>query len=309
MIKNRLLIALIFISNLLTAQNVNDIKQFDKSLNQFLNVRDFCISNDGDEAFFTIQSPGQEISQLACIRKENNEWSEPELLPFCDSYMYLEPFLSFDGKRLFFVSDKPLSDSTSEKKDYDIWYVERNSQNAEWSKPKNLGKPINTDLNEFYPSISENNNLYFTLESPNGFGKDDIYLCKWEDDKYSNPILLDESINSVGYEFNAFISQKEDFIIYTKYNEEDGQGSGDLYISKKDENGKWKKSTNLGTPINTEYMEYCPFYDEKNQILYFTSKRNNLKPRKFNTISDFSKHINESNNGLSKIYMTSLKIE
>ena len=56
-------------------------------------------------------------------------------------------------------------------------------------------------------------------------------------------------------------------------------------------------------------MEYCPFYDEKKQILYFTSKRNNLKPRKFNNISDLSKHINESSNGLSKIYMISFKIE
>ena len=56
-------------------------------------------------------------------------------------------------------------------------------------------------------------------------------------------------------------------------------------------------------------MEYCPFYDEQNQILYFTSKRNNIHPRNFDTISEFRKYINESNNGLSKIYKTSLKIK
>jgi hypothetical protein len=294
---------------MLIAQNENDIKQFDKSLNQFLNVRDFCISRNGDEAFFTIQSPGQEISQLAFIRKENNEWSEPEMLPFCDSYMYLEPFLSFNENRLFFVSDRPLTDFISDKKDFDIWYVDRNNKDDEWSEPMNIGKPINSDLNEFYPSVSKNNNLYFTKESPNGYGKDDIYFCKWEDDKYSNPIILDENINSAGYEFNAFISKNEDFIIYSKYNEKDGQGSGDLYISKKDTNRNWKKATNLGIPINTKYMEYCPFYDEKNQILYFTSKRNNIKSRKFNNILDFKIYIDESDNGLSKIYMTSFKIE
>lgn len=308
MIKIRLLITFILISTLLTAQNENDVQQFDRSLNQFLNVRDFSISNTGDEAFFTIQSPGQEISQIACIRKENNKWSKPELLPFCDSFMYLEPFLTFDGNRLFFVSDRPLNDPKGDKKDFDIWYVERNGTGAKWSKPKNLGKPINTDLNEFYPSISENNNLYFTLESPNGFGKDDIYFCKWENNTYSIPILLDEAINSVGYEFNAFISQKEDFLIFSRYNEEDGQGSGDLYISKRDKNGKWQKAHNLGTPINTKYMEYCPFYDQKNQLLYFTSKRNNMKSKQFNSISDLNRYIHDSNNGLSKIYMTSFKI-
>jgi hypothetical protein len=309
MIKSRLITAFIFISNLLAAQNETNIKQFDKSLNQFQNVRDFCISKDGDEAFFTIQSPGQEISQIVCIRKDNNKWSEPELLPFCDSYIYFEPFLSFNGNRLFFVTNRPLNDSNSDKKDFDIWYVDRISKNHTWSKPINIGNPINSDLNEFYPSVSANNNLYFTLESPNGLGKDDIYFCKWENGKYSDPILLDENINSAGYEFNAFISKNEDFIIYSKYEEVEGQGSGDLYVSKKDANGKWEKATNLGIPINTKYMEYCPFYDEKNLILYFTSRRNNVKSRKFNNISDFKKYIFESNNGLSKIYMTSFKIE
>ncbi|MEH6657074.1 hypothetical protein [Leeuwenhoekiella marinoflava] len=307
--KIRLTILLTFISNLLSAQDKSDIIQFDKSLNQFHNVRDFSISKDGNEAYFTIQSPNQEISQLAYIKKENNKWSKPELLPFCDSYMYLEPFLSFNNNRLFFVSDRPLNDSISTKKDFDIWYVDRNNKNDEWSKPINMGDPVNSELDEFYPSVSKNNNLYFTMVSSKGLGKDDIYFCKWEGDSYSNPILLNENINSASYEFNAFISEKEDFIIFSKYKEEDGQGSGDLYISKKDDNGKWKKATNLGTPINTEYMEYCPFYDEKKQILYFTSKRNNLKPRKFNNISDLSKHINESSNGLSKIYMISFKIE
>lgn len=307
--KNRFTILLVLISYFLSAQNEPDITQFEKSLNQFHNVRDFSLSKDGNEAYFTIQSPNQEISQIAYIKKKNNKWSKPKLLPFCDSYMYLEPFLSFNNNRLFFVSDRPLNASISIKKDFDIWYVDRNKKDNKWSKPKNIGKPINSELDEFYPSVSKNNNLYFTMVSPDGFGKDDIYFCEWKNNKYSKPALLNENINSNGYEFNAFISEKEDFIIYSKYNQEDGQGSGDLYISKKDSNGKWKKATNLGIPLNTKYMEYCPFYDEKNQTLYFTSKRNNIKPTKFNTISDFKKHIEDNKNGLSKIYMTSLKIE
>lgn len=306
-IQIRLLTVLLLVSSVTMAQQENEIKQF-VALNQFLSVRDFSISATGDEAFFTIQSPGNEISQIACIKKVNNKWLAAELLSFCDSYQYLEPFLSVDGNRLFFVSDRPLDDSTGAKKDFDIWYVERKKEADDWSKPKNIGKPINSDLNEFYPSVSENNNLYFTMESPNGLGKDDIYFCKWEAGNYLPPVLLDENINSSGYEFNAFVSKKEDFILFTKYNSEGGQGSGDLYISIKDSNGKWKKATNLGVPINTKYMEYCPFYDEKNQLLYFTSKRNTIVPRKFSSISDFIKYVQESDNGMSKIYVTPFKI-
>lgn len=309
MIKIKFIILLILISNSLIAQNESEIIQFNEKLNQFNNVRDFCISNDGTEAFFTIQSPFSEISQIASIRKENNEWLEPELLPFCDSYMYLEPFLSANGNRLFFVSDKPIDANNKDKKDFDIWYVHRNNKDDKWSEPKNIGKPINSDLDEFYPSVSDNNNLYFTMDSPNGFGKDDIYFSKWENDKYLAPILLSKNINSDGYEFNAFISKKENFLLFTKYNEKDGQGSGDLYISRKDKSGEWQKAKNLGIPINTKYMEYCPFYDEENQILYFTSKRRNLNPKKFNNITEFKKYITENSNGLSKIYSTSIKIK
>lgn len=309
MLRIKLLIALIISSGNLFGQGGNEIVQFDPSLNQFLSVRDFCLSKDGNESFFSIQSPFQEISQIISVKKVNGEWTDPELLPFSDSYLYMEPFLSRDGKRLYFASDRPLNDKVQEKKDFDIWYVERKSQADPWSEPINLGKPVNSELNEFYPTLSDNNNLYFTMESPAGLGKDDIYFCRWENGNYSSPVMLDENINSDGYEFNAYISRKEDFLLFSKYNAPGGHGSGDLYLSKKDGNGNWEKAENIGLPINTKYMEYCPFYDEESGTLYFTSKRNNLMPREFEDISEFQNYINESNNGLSKIYKTKLKIE
>lgn len=308
MIRSILTITLVFISLFLSAQNP-EIVQFDKKLNQFLNVRDFVISGDGNEAYFTVQSPNQDISQIVCIKKDrDNGWSEPELLPFCNEYMYMEPFLSADGNRLFFASDRPLNDSIQKKKDFDIWYVERRNLNENWSNPINAGEPVNSTSDEFYPTLSINNNLYLTKQADEGMGKDDIYLCKWDGTRHTAPLLLDENINSKGYEFNAFISKNENFIIFTKYNEPGGLGSGDLYISKKNAEGEWTKAVNLGVPVNTPYMEYCPYYDEKNSTLYFTSRRNNLSPKKFNDLNEFQSYVNEGDNGLSKIYKTLIKV-
>ncbi|MCL8008941.1 hypothetical protein M8845_16030 [Gelidibacter japonicus] len=308
MVRYNIVIVTLLFLNSLSAQTDPELVHFDNKLNEFLNMRDFCISRDGDEAFFTLQSPSTAISQIAVIKKENNDWLDPELLPFCDAFTYLEPFLSSDGNRLFFASDRPLDDSSLEKKDFDIWYVDRPHKDAQWSEPKNMGKPVNSDLDEFYPTLSDNNNLYFTMDAPEGLGKDDIYFSKWEDGHYLEPVLLNENINSNGYEFNAFISKKEDFLIFTKYNEKDGHGSGDLYISKKDQNGKWQKATNMGHPINSKYMEYCPFYDEDNQLLYFTSRRETITSKKFKDINDFKSYIQNNPNGLSKIYSTSIKL-
>jgi hypothetical protein len=298
------LLFILFLTNFAFTQNF--VTLFDKSLNQFLNVRDFCISGDGTEAFFTIQSPGVEISQLVCIRKVNDTWSEPELLPFCDENSYMEPFLSDDGLRLYFASNRPLKDSKSTTDNFDLWYAQRETNLSTWSEPINLGKTVNSENNEFYPTLSKNNNLYFTMDASTGKGKDDIYFCAWNGKKYASPVLLNDNINSSGYEFNAFISSDERFLLYTKYNAEGGYGSGDLYIAKKDANGIWQKAENLGAIINSEYMEYCPFYDEKTQILYFTSKRNILESKGFKSVNEFQEYVNENANGLSKIYQVKI---
>lgn len=289
-----------------TAQN--PVTVFDKKLDVFQNVRDFAISSSGDEAFFTIQSPADGISQIVCIRKKGTEWSAPELLPFCDQFQYLEPFLTADAMRLYFVSDRPVGSQT-EKKDMDIWYVQRSSKTLPWSDPVNPGPPLNTSLNEFYPSVASNGNIYFTMDSPKGLGRDDIYFCKWDGTGYAQPVLLSENVNSAGYEFNAFVSPAEDFILFTKYNEKDGFGSGDLYISRKSNDGTWLKAVNLGPGVNTKFMEYCPFYDQKTQTLYFTSRRHNLTPRKFKDTADLQRYISEGENGLSKIYKAVLKLD
>lgn len=290
-------------SKSLLGQNIELVSA---ELNKFQNVRDFCISSNEDEAYFTIQSPNQDLSQIVCVK--NKKWDNPLLLPLCDNHSYMEPFLSNDGNRLYFASDRPKSDSTTLNGDFDIWYVERKDKSAEWSKPINMGSQVNSNNNEFYPTLADNGNLYFTMESKDGLGKDDIYFCELKGKEYSKPVLLNKNINSEGYEFNAFISKDEQILIYTKYNTKDGFGSGDLYIAKKDKTGAWKTAENMGNVINTKYMEYCPFYDNQTQILYFTSKRNNLTPKKFDNLLQYQNYISETENGLSKLYKCKIKL-
>jgi len=283
-----------------------EITVVSNELNKYYNVRDFCFSSDEDEAYFTIQSPNQDLSQIVVVKDKN--WETPILLPFCDAYSYLEPFLSSDGNRLYFASNRPKNETSTEPGDFDIWYVERKDKNEEWSKPLNCGTQVNSENDEFYPTLADNGNLYFTMDAKSGLGKDDIYYCKWSGTEYSKPILLNNNINSDGYEFNAFISKDENFLIYTKYNSIDGFGSGDLYVSRKDQNGEWEMAKNLGNVINTKYMEYCPYYDNKTNTLYFTSKRNSLSPKKFNDLQQYLETINGNENGLSRIYKCKIQL-
>ena len=171
-----------------------------------------------------------------------------------------------------------------------------------------MNAPINTDFDEIYPSVANNNNLYFTRDSPDTKGKDDIFISEWEESVYKSPVSLSDSINSASYEFNNYISPDESFIIYSGYNRKDGYGSGDLYISYKDEAGVWSKSKNLGQEINSAQMDYCPFVDFDTGMLYFTSRRSTVNQKTiYSSIDKLVGEINKYKNGYSRIYKVSVK--
>lgn len=215
--------------------------------------------------------------------------------------------MTYDGLRLYFASNRLKTENDTNTKDFDIWYVERKDIKSAWSKPINVGFPINTEKDEFYPSVTKNGNLYFTCINEKSLGKDDIFVSKWKDGKYSEPENMGTNINSEGYEFNAYVSPEESFIIFTAYNRKDGYGSGDLYISY-NENGNWSLAQNLSIEINSKQMDYCPFYDVNSNTLYFTSKRNFVQDKKFNSIEEFQKEISKVENGFSRIYKINIKL-
>lgn len=266
------------------------------------NVRDFTISADEDEAYFTMQSLKGELSVIATLRKLDGKWST-EIVSFSGIFTDLEPFLSPDELRLYFVSNRPI-DATTELKDFDIWYVERDHRNESWSEAINLGPIVNTENDEYYPAVSTSKTLYFTRADPNSNSKDDIIVSLWKDGSYTKPRVLGEAVNSDGYEFNAFISPDDDLIIFGGYMRPDGVGDGDLYLSRKDENGQWMQAENLGVPINSKHLDYCPFLNLKTKTLYFTSKRTNVNKHNsgFANFEDLLKEINQIENGTSRIY-------
>jgi len=278
------------------------------------NVRDLAVSTDEKEIYFTVQSFLGEISAIVTIKKVNGKWTDPAVTTFSGQYHDLEPFLAPDGLRLYFVSNRPVNKDSTTVKDYDIWFVQRNSLNSQWSDPVNPGSPLNSAENEFYPSVSIAGNLYFTSDGIKSIGKDDIFMCKREGGKFLPPESIGDSINTSGYEFNAFIAPDESFLIYTCYNKPGGYGSGDLYISynlgESKTAQKWSVPENMGKEINSAQMDYCPFVNLKTGILYFTSKRTlvTTKFEKPRHLEFLIQEMRKYENGQSRLYETEFTI-
>mgnify|MGYP000674852256 FL=1 len=57
-------------------------------------------------------------------------------------------------------------------------------------------------------------------------------------------------------------------------------------------------------------MDYCPFVDEKNGVLYFTSRRvSSAIKSSFKNLNELNKEINKYENGLSRIYKVDFKVD
>ena len=266
--------------------------------------RDMAISPSGDEIIYTMGNHRQTIRALVMIKRSGNDWGGKELLPFSGRYNDIEPFFSTDGKTLYFASNRPIYGDTT-RADYNIWRVNRQADG--WGEPQALDSIINTRGEEFYPSLGRSGNLYFTASRDDGIGREDIFMSVLENGRYGDPRVLDSTINTAGYEFNAYIHPDENLLIFSSFGRSDGFGGGDLYYSRKDAEGKWSQSVNMGEQINSESLDFCPFIDVERGVFYMTSDRAIEDKVQLKTVEDLEDEAGRVLNGMGNIYRIPLE--
>ncbi len=293
-----------------TVKYLNSPVQLSEAPELFLSsahtIRDVALSGDGTRMLYTMQSLKFRKSTVVQRVLKDGEWISPQLVSFAGRYRDLEPFFHPDGTKLFFASDRP-DQENGEPADFNIWYVDY--QNGQFGEPVKLDSNVNQSGNEFYPSVAMNGNLYFTAERQEGKGSEDIFVSYYRDGNYTKALPLD-SVNSVGYEFNAYISPDESLLISTVYGRADDHGKGDLYVFRKLPDGQWDSGTNLGSLINGPYLDYSPFLDINNQILYFSSEREGF-PASGKDIPDYRtwmELLDAPRNGTSNVYAIHWKL-
>jgi peptidoglycan-associated lipoprotein len=187
----------IFISFLKNGKYQNP-QGFSEVINTDLPEGSITFSADYKEAYFTRCSYSETENSYCKIyhtKWEAGDWTDPELLPiFHDTVNVGHPFLSPDGKRLFFVSDAPFGYGAR-----DIYFLQKTADG--WSDPFNVGFQINTVGDELFPTVDSKGNLYFSTNGKSGFGGLDIYKAEPDKNNFKNPERLPFPINSGGDDF------------------------------------------------------------------------------------------------------------
>ena len=176
--------------------------------------------------------------------------------------------LSSDGKIMYFTACERAGSYGS----CDIYISE--IENNTWSKPRNVGKPINSMYWESTPYLSyDGHTLFFSSNRPGGFGEMDIWKSNLnKDGKWGEPVNLGAAINTPGDELSPFI-HPDGQTLYFSSNGKTGFGGFDLYISRIDINGDWADTKNFGYTVNTIRDEQSIVINSIGNLAFISSDR------------------------------------
>jgi OmpA-OmpF porin, OOP family len=177
-----------------------------KNINTDLNEGTCTISADGRKLIFTscVGRQGYGSCDLFQTVRIGEEWTKPQNLgPNVNSAEWeSQPSLSADGRTLYFISDRRGGLGRR-----DIW-VSNLNEKGEWSRAKNVGRPVNTVYDEISPFIHVNNRiLYFASNGLVGFGGYDIYFSERDTSSaWSSPKNIGSPVNNHEDQFSLFVT-------------------------------------------------------------------------------------------------------
>jgi hypothetical protein len=266
-------------------------------------TRDIAISPDGNEIYYCVAIGGFAYSTILVTKQIKGEWSDPEVVQHMDNpgYMNFEPCISPDGKHFYFLSNRP-DTADAGIGDQDIWVMDRTGE--QWSEPYNLGSPVNTELAEFYPSVTQDGTMYFT-RADEGSPIHNIYRSRLVDGKYTEPEKLPGQVNCGANRYNAFIAYDESYMIVPAIGMPDSYGGPDYYIVFRNDQDQWSEPINMGDKINSEANgEYSAYVTRDMKYLFFMSTRlaaEENRPRNL-SYEILKKLYKDPQNGNSDIY-------
>jgi Tol biopolymer transport system component len=202
------------------------------------------------------------------LRMVGDQWTKPELSLLTSNYYDGDFTLSPDGKTLFFSSKRPLKTDGTQREYSDIWWTKRTETG--WGKPSPIGKPINTEYHEAYPTLQEDGTMYFFARNRGGFGKSDIFCSRFVNGVYQEPENLGSIINSDEHEWDPWIAPDGSMLLFCS-TKPGGFGGDDIYVSFRRKNNSWCQPSNLGNRVNSAKSENRPYVTWDGKYFFYTS--------------------------------------
>ena len=261
-------------------------------------------SPDGTEFYYSAKD-SVTMLKILYSKLEDGVWTKPETSPFSGRYYDAISSISPDGRYLFFISMRPEKEGGTPFDVQNIWVMER--QGNIWSGPVMLPPPINSNARELGGSLTKTGYFYFST-SRNDI-KGGKCRSKFLNGEYSPPESVENLYNFKMPFFEIARDPDEKFMVFSSYDQDDGLGGFDLYMSFNKGENNWTEPVNLGEKINTEANEHFATLSPDGKYLFFVSDRvaDKYKSKDSLSLEELKKMEKRPQNGNSDIYWVSLE--
>lgn len=153
---------------------------------------------------------------------------------------------------------------------YEDLYIATKNDDGTWGKAQNMGENVNTNDHDAVSGISADGSRIIIYKGRSGMG--DLFECVLEGSEWSKPQDLGKHINTKNFQEPSACYSPDGNILYFVSEKPGGHGGHDIYLSRRDEKGRWGPAENLGTTINTKYKEDGIYMHPDGKTLYFGSE-------------------------------------
>lgn len=258
---------------------------------------------DGRTMWFVRSTPDFAHWTVLVSHLEGGRWSRPVVAPFSGRWSDADVFVTRDGARLFFVSNRPI-EGASPRPDTEIWVMERAGDG--FGPPRHVVE-LSSPGNEWFPVMTDDGTLYFGSERPGGRGKSDLWRARWLGDRFSTPENLGDVLNGPDQEIEAYVWPDGRTMVFAAKGRPGGAGAYDLYASFLC-GGAWTEPRALGAGVNSDAWEFGPRLSPDGRSLYFTSNRSTwTTPAQPVALDGLTRRLESPGNGLRDVYVVAVE--
>lgn len=178
------------------------------------------------------------------------------------------PIQSPDGRSLFIASNRPGGLGGQ-----DIWIAHRDSKDAPWGAPENVGAPVNSAANDFCPTPLRGKRLLFVSErgGPGSCGGADIYITRL------HPAQGWDDPQNLGCQVNSGAGEAGPSLFKTKagaqlYFSSTRDGDSNIYASTRLAHGSFGPAAPVAS-LNTASDDFRPNVRKDGLEVVFDSNR------------------------------------